>query len=280
MTALLWAQVAVALLLFVYAVRCLLARGSARDGKRARSLGCGFGLVAFLMWMLALSNLLDSWWLGTRIAIALVLLLPVFDAIGRPGGAGILRAALSLFLAVLIGLGPVREAAAQLAPSQSDAFVERIETRLDELRDAWAAVAAHRGELARERSTLSARIAQAGHADFDALAADPDALRDLVELRELDALIAATDEREGEIRRRIPELESHVRRLERRVESEAAYGAELSRDELEALLAELDAEPLAGAVRSVDELGVQVELRALFERELDSRSATEPGVER
>jgi hypothetical protein len=259
-----WALVATALFFFFFAVLQLWRSARAPEGKKEKErLGCGFALVAFLVWTFAFGRILGGFTDGVRLALGLVLLLPVVHALAQPSGAKILRSALALFVAILLAGPVVLELARRLDRSEHEAVQAELEARVAELRAALAGLDEDLARLAAEREELRARIAESGSGDFESL--DADALARLRRLSELDGLLATTQARADALRAELPRLEADVERLR-------LGGSALSGPELESMRNRpSEPPPSEGGPVSVEELLEREKLRELYEEEFRRR---------
>lgn len=261
-----WALVGASLFLALYAVRLLFGGRADEDGRR-KKLGCGFTLVAVTVWSFAFSDALDSYGSGLRLALGLALVLSSLQVVFRPQTGRIAVAVTSLALGLWLAGPVVTGSWHRLRPSASESSLDELQTRIDELQRTLAGLDGYRETLRSDRRELEDELRRAGFADFDALAADPEAYARLREMAEIDEMLAAADQRQAAIEQRLPELESALRRLRRRVEAEATLGGELSEDEIRALLDESATLPLgpAGAPPRPTTLEEHLERKALQE---------------
>ena len=265
--ALSWALFATAALLFVFAIRFTFRGNRSASGNTKRSLGCGFGLVATVVWTLALSELIGDLWVAARLAVAVMLLLPVVEAIARPEGARTMRAAVALVLAALLA-GPVIGGAwDELRRPESESTWEDLEQRIAEQERSLTRVEEHSEQLREEREELVDDIRDAGHANFDEAVGDTATLHLLEELADLDRLLEQNAARAEQLRSGIPEAQSMLRRLRRRLDAQETVGDAATREEVESMLAEMEREPVAGPA-TVETLVERERLRDLFENGL------------
>ena len=109
-----WAMLAAGLLLFLNAVR-LSFGGERGDGdNKKRSLGCGFGLVASLVWAYSFQKLFGSWWSGFRLSVGIALILPAIAAIANPDRGRLIRALVALIVGALLAAGYVNSTLAAI----------------------------------------------------------------------------------------------------------------------------------------------------------------------
>jgi len=265
--ALSWALFATAALLFVFAVRFTFRGNRSESGSAKRSLGCGFGVVATIVWSLALGELIGDIWVAGRLAVAAILLLPVVEAIARPEGARTMRAAVALVVAALLA-GPVIGGAwAKLRTPESESTWEDLERRIAEQELSLERVQDHSKQLLDEREDLVDSIRDAGHANFDEAAGDTATLHLLEELADLDRLLQQNAARAEQLRSGIPEAQSMLRRLRRRLDAQETVGNTATREEVESMLADMEREPTPGPA-TVETLVERERLRDLFENGL------------
>lgn len=262
-----WALFATAALLFVFAIRFTF-RGNRADGGNAkRSLGCGFGLVAAAVWTLALRELVGDTWTAGRIAVAAILLLPVVEAVARPEGARTMRAAISVVLAAVLAGPVIGDAWEAVREPESEATWTDLEQRIADQELALERIEAHSEQLVDDREDLVDSIRDAGHANFDEAAGDPATMHLLEELADLDLLLEQNAVRAAQLRSGIPEAQSMLRRVRRRLDAQESAGDEVSREEVEAMLTDMEAKPPTGPA-TVETLVERERLRDLFENGL------------
>lgn len=258
---------AVAALLLLHALRLVVLGERDEDGSRKRNLGCGFGLIAGVFWGAALGRLLGDTGDGLRLALGVILLIPVVAAVFKPHGAPIVRAALSLVAAILIAGPVVQRHWSDFVPDESRDKLSAFEDRRDEIESALSALPDLRERLRGDAAELRASLDARGHATFDAAAEDPAAFAELRELADVERLLARADENEVALRSELEQLDDALRQLRRQVESEEVLGNSLTSDEVERMLEEIRADNTPGTPTTVDEFLEREELRELFERE-------------
>jgi len=255
-----WALGAVGLLLFLVALSTLVF-GKGDDKKR--KLGCGFAVLAAIVWTLGFAQVLDCV-VALRLAAGLVLLLGVVEALARPQGASVVRAGLFLLVGLLLA-GPVLFALAQRAvPSEDDERVRAVEQRVEDVRDQLADLEVALVDLAGRRATLRADVAGLGHDSFAELRSDPEGLAKLEELGRVDAQSAQLEAQAAELRAALPQLERRLDDVRRLVErGEAVSESHVAPTSPAGLEESYERE----AVRTIEELAEEERLRELFERE-------------
>ncbi len=242
---------AAGLLLFLVAAGTLLF-GKKEGGKK---LGCGFAVLAGLVWTLGLAQVTD-WISAGRLALGLVLLLGVVEALRHDGGARVARAAAFLILGILLA-GPVAyQLIAGAVPTERNRYLDEREEAVAEVRDRLQQLESELVSLQSRRAQVRADLAGLGHANFDELRADPRGVPLLQELARIDQAARTAESSAAELREALPQLEEQLAR---------------ARDPGAAADPIPPPDPATGyereAVRTIEELEAEEELRALFERE-------------
>ncbi len=266
MSALSLAFLVVGLFLAAYALILLFGRSTEGSRRRRESLGCGFVLLAGVVWGLSLGWYLGDNWAGLRLGFAVALLLPALATLLHPGRGRTLAAAVTLGFAVLLGASALPHLGSALSPSQPVATAQEVAQTLEELKGRIERTEDYIGQLRDEREELKQKLHKHGYADFEALRADPAAYALLEELAELDRLL---DESEGWLRRAretLEQLRVAERRIDRLARGESAMGVEVDQTEVERILREARTPPPSGPA-TVEEHVNREQLRQLFESE-------------
>ncbi|NLW50584.1 MAG: hypothetical protein GXY85_07025 [Candidatus Brocadiaceae bacterium] len=270
MSAFRWGMVAVGAFLALYAAATLLrARGEAH--QRRTTMGCGFVLLAGLVWGYALGGFLDDPWGARRLGMAFALVLPALAALANPGRRGIVMAMAMLVVAVALGADQVAPLLRRVHRTPSGRVAGKVSGTLEEARARIESTRAVLADLEAERADLRRAVQATGHRDFESLAADPQAYTLLTELAEVDRLLESARTRLERLSVDVPRLESALRRLERFERAEAATGEEVARAEIEQIVARLQAEAVETGPVTVEEHMQRQALRAMFEAEFEPR---------
>ena len=250
------------LLLFVIAAGSLF---TGKDSAKKRQLGCGFGLMAGAVWTFALQQATGSWIDAARLAGGFVLVLGLIHAFRAEGGARPVRAA-GFFIAAFMLAAPVLyKMVARVVPTEENRRTGGLEERVQDVRDRLSAIDAELVDLQSRRAEVRADIAGLGHDSFDALRADPKGVPLLRELAKVDETIAAAQNSANALREALPQLEEQLRRA-------TSGGASVGEGVATSDGAGSASDALGGdyereAVRTIEELAAEEELRDLFESE-------------
>jgi hypothetical protein len=188
-----------AVLLLVYSARAMFSK----EGKA--QLGCGFAVVAAVLWSFALGRMIPNftWQDGMRLAAGALLLLPALRVFFQHGKGSVVSGAIGLVLASIIA-GPVvqrylHEAGILEGPRSIDEQLTATDEEIDRLQDLSV-------QLAGDQATRTKRLAERGHSTAEALAADPESMQLMREYAELDA-------RMTDLRRRLETLRAERAKL-------------------------------------------------------------------
>lgn len=267
MTTFYWVLGAVGLFLAVYAAVMLFRAGRAVDSEKPATLGCGFVLLASVVWSIALARLLESWWAGLRLGTALALILPVVGTLFGGRRRHVLSAVVLLTVAVLLAAPVVPALLARFErPDAAQALNQRVQAAVTQFRGQIAATRTYLQSLRTDRAALKERIAALDIEGFEAVMADPRGRPLMTELGEVDRMVAAQTERLAEMEATLIRLETAARRVQRRAEA-AEAGVEIDRDAIERILDEARRPPLALGPETVEEQLQRERLRTLYEQE-------------
>jgi len=256
-----WVLVVVGLFLVVYAALVLLKRGG---GRRRESLGCGFVLLAGLVWGFALANYLGSWWAGMRLGLAAALVLPALVTLTHPTRGRLWASVVLLTFAVILGASVVPRLWEKVRPEKQFAAVRQAEEAVAKLRSDIQKTEDHIRTLDADREALASDIQSAGYADFEAIADDSEGYALLKELADVDRLRTEANERLERLGATLEQMESALRRV-RRIAGSAAQDAE---QQMAAALDEARQGLQATRPVTVEEHVERKNLRDLFENGL------------
>ncbi|MEM1448860.1 MAG: hypothetical protein AAGI22_07090 [Planctomycetota bacterium] len=210
MTPLDWGITAAAALMLLYAARTFV------SGKGKSQMGASFAFVAALVWTLALGRHLDgfSFLDGFRVAIGVLLLVPVLRVAFSHTGGSIVFAVMSLILASVIAGPVVGRFAGQLSPGGAPR-VESIESTIADLDTEIELQSETRkrvaGFLVEERDKLQATGLKTA-AEIDANPEAFDTLRRYARYKQehqnLSEVIAQLEQRKDELERTLVLMES------------------------------------------------------------------------
>lgn len=256
-----WGLTAAALLLFVYAVRTVFLSSKGEGDGGRQKLGCGFALVAAALWIWVLNRYLEDPWRAIRLGLGVLLVLPAVQAIAKPGGASILRAATGLVLGVVIAGPVVQDLWAEYGIDTRPKEQRTLAEKLDELEDLRVTLRDRRDALSELRASVKADIKASGKS-WEEIQASPEWLKRLEVLRRIDEEAGKAEARLVQIDARLPELRAAL------AAAEAGRPEEPSVDsELDALLRALEAAPPLDELSIVEQHARKQELQALFEEE-------------
>jgi hypothetical protein len=270
-----WGLTAAALLLFLYAIRTLFV-SSKEDGERKQQgLGCGFAIVAAGLWIYVLNRHLDDSLGAIRLGIGVLLILPAIQAIAKPQGARIVRAAGGLLLAVLIAGPVVRDLWAEhgidLRPASERAFAEKIEA-LEALRGKHLA---REGELRELRDRVKGEIGASGKS-WEEVQADSGLLEKVDLIRLIDEELAEVASALAGIDSRLPELREALREIEEGgTEERGTEEASTAGSELDSWIEEMEKAAPLDELPIVEQHVRKMELQRLFEEEFSGESSEE-----
>ncbi len=262
-----WVLVVVGGFLVLYAALVLL-RGIGRADRRGQhSLGCGFVLLAGVVWGFALAQYVGAWWTGMRLGIGLALVLPALTALARPARGGVLFSVVLLATAVALAAPAMPRLWERARPGRTAAMVRELEQAADSLLARIENTEAYISQMRQERRGLSERIRRAGYGEFAEIAGDPEGYALLVELAEVDRLIEQSEAWLRRAQDTMARTRAAARRLSRLAGAEDATGVEVAEEEIREILAEIEATPAAPGPATVEEHVERERLRELFEAE-------------
>ena len=236
-------------------------------GRKQESMGCGFTLLAGLVWGIALGRYLDDGSAGLRLGFAFAFVLPALATLRHPGRGRMVGAIVMLTFAVIIGASALPKLWSRMAPSKSSATaadvaeaVEELGVRIDETEDYLA-------DLNDGRRDVRALIASLGHSDFESIAGDPKGYALLQELADVDRLAGGSEQWLVEARADLDRMEVAARRLARIARGEEVTGVEVDEAEIARVLQEARAGPRLTPTITVEEHIEREALRDLFDEE-------------
>lgn len=265
MTPFSWALVILGVFLAAYAVLTLLRSAGASGGKMKQSVGCGFILLAGLIWGFALNIYLDGH--GFALGFGVAFLLSAL-AVLMSGKRGFGRAIIPLVLGVILCATAFPTVQNRLKNSDSRSWQQKLEFAVNELRPQLSKTEALVGSLERERVDLARKLKAMTPGSFDDLSSNTAAYALLKELGEVDDLLRLATARAGELRANVDRVEGALRRVRRFAEAEAVLDIDITAADIERIVTE-SRKPLKGADAATVEQHLQTErLRTLFENEI------------
>ena len=213
-----WAMLALGLFLVLYTVAFMV---RPKAGGSKDKIGCGFVLLAGLVWSIALTQYLDSSSAGVRLGFGIALILPALAALFRGGRNRIIPAAICFIVAILIASSALPLLKERAFPTQSKVEALTASKRLETLRLQIQKRESHLNALRAADSRLKAELKALQIADFEAAMADPEAKRVIEELAEVKRLWAAAEPKLDAERAALKKLESDQRRAQRRAQGDA-----------------------------------------------------------
>jgi len=255
-----WGLTLAALLLFVYAVRTVFVSSKADGDGNKQKLGCGFAVAAALLWMYVLNQYLESPFNAIRIGLGALLVLPAVQAVARPQGARVVRAAVGLILAVLIAGPPLQGVWARFGPDGRSNEERALAGKLGELEELETTLRERATALDELSADVRAEIKATGKG-WDEIQADPELLQRLDVLRRIEEERERVATNLAKVEQTLPELRVA---LERAAESESEPEPDT---ELDQLLRSMENAPPLDELSIVEQHARQKELQELFEKE-------------
>jgi hypothetical protein len=256
----------VGLFLAVYAVVLLLGRAPEGAARRRASLGCGFVLLAGIVWGIGLGTYLEDRWAGLRLGFAAALLLPALATLLHRGRGRTAAAAVALGLAVLLGASALPGVWSRLKPSRPVSSAEDVRAARKDLEERVRMTEDHVERLEEDREDLKERVEEFGYGEFEQVAQDAAAYGMLKELAEVDRMLTESRRWLEQARHNVEQLGMAERRIERLARGEEAMGTEAEPAEIERILREARTPPPSGPI-TVEEHVEREQLRRLFEEE-------------
>ena len=187
----------VGLFLVAYAVAMIFSRRAGEGGHRRETLGCGFTLLAALVWGVALGRYLGNWSAGMRLGIACALVLPALATLVQPRRGRVLASAVLLTFAVILGASAVPVLWVRVRPPRPAAAVQEAKSARKQLQQIIedneqkiADTQQHLATLADDRARLRRDVRALGYSNFDTISSNPGGLSLLQELAEVERLEA------------------------------------------------------------------------------------------
>ena len=262
-------MLAVGLFLVVYAVLALSGR-TKRKGRGGQSIGCGFALMAGVVWGIALSHYLGDWWAGMRLGVAFAMLLPVLATLLRPEPGRVLAAVVLLSLAVVVGASAF-QLYHRISPSPPEATVQQVQSTLTELRKHIDDTSALIERLTGDRADLKKALGAFGYTTFEQARADDKAYAKLRELADVERLLSDARDRLATLKDDADRLESAVHRLERLAQAQSATGEKVDSAEIAVIMEDARREEPEQGPATVEEHVQEEQLKQLFDTEVAGR---------
>ncbi|MFO7958087.1 MAG: hypothetical protein R6X33_13425 [Candidatus Brocadiia bacterium] len=262
-----WILVVVGVFLVLYAALVLL-RGIGKSERRGRhSLGCGFVVLAGVVWGIALAQYMGSWWTGLRLGLGLALVLPALTTLAHPGRGGVVFSVVLLTMAVILAAPLLPRLWDRAWPGRSASRARELEQAARTLRGRIEGTESYIEELRADRRRLRDEIEEKGYTDFADVEKDPEGYALLEELAEVDRLMHEARAWLEDARETLERTRVASRRLERLAGAEEATGVEVSDEEIREVLAEVEATPAEPGPTTVEEHVERERLKELFEEE-------------
>ncbi len=255
----------VGVFLVLYAALSLTRRGPSHARER---IGCGFMLLAGLVWGIALARYLGDSWAGIRLGMAFAFVLPALAALTNPVRGRFISAVVLLSFAVILGATAAPKLWRKLRPPAAESTVSEVEATIDELSRRIEETRGHIERLERDREDLRSRLRGFGYADFDSLAADDAAYAVLVEYAEVLAMIDRAESAIAQYSDSLERLRSALRRIRRVAGSEPAVGRETAEGEIRDILQQTEHERVDLGPATVQEHVERERLREVFEDQM------------
>jgi hypothetical protein len=255
------------LFLVAYAVLAL-ARRPADGGRRGQSIGCGFAVMAGLVWGIALAHYLGDWWAGMRLGFCFAMLMPALATLVRPNAGRVVAALVLLSLAVVLGAPAFPKLYQRLRPPASQATVREVESTLKDLRQRIDDTSALVERLSGEGKGLRQQLAALGYTSFEQVAADQKAYAKLRELADVERLLSDSTGRLAAMQNSADRLDGALRRLQRLAETESATGEQVDRAEIASIMEDARRQEPQQGPATVEEHVEQEQLKQLFDTEI------------
>ncbi len=236
-------------------------------GRKHESIGCGFTLLAGLVWGIALGRYLDDGWAGLRLGFAFAFVLPALATLLHPGRGRVVAAIVMLTFAVIVGASALPKLWSKVAPSKSSATAADVGKAVEELGVRIAETEQYLTQLIDGRRDVKALLASLGHGDFESIAGDPKGYALLQELADVDRLAGGSERWLVEARADLARMEVAERRLARIAQGEEVTGVEVDESEIARILQEARTGPQVAKPITVEEHVEREALRDLFEAE-------------
>ncbi len=261
-----WALTAAALLLFLIAILNLFSGLRSKDGQGKQGMGCGFALLAALLWSYVLGQYFGDWKDGLRVSVGVLLVLPAVAAVARPGKASLCGSVLGLILGVVLA-GPVVQRWWQQEYGERDKKLAiEVEERIDSLKALRMQIGAELQRLRVDEQNMALELEARDYGSFEEMTADEAAVSQLEEWGRVRELIVDGQDRLDALDSRIPALETQLQLLRRETETREGFGDELSGEELDGLREELLDEGDLKAPGIGEDYEREVRLRELFDK--------------
>ncbi|MEZ6014830.1 MAG: hypothetical protein R3F49_06945 [Planctomycetota bacterium] len=239
-----------AVLLLIYAARTMFSK------QGQAQLGCSFAVAAAFLWSIALGRRIPDFTYqdGARLGLGALLLLPAFRALFQHGKGSVVSGALGLVMASIIAGPVVQRYLDRAGLLQGPRTVQQQLTATDAEIDRIDAL---RKQVGAEMETRRMQVAQKGHADAEAFAADADAV-------ELMREYAGFEARMSDLKARLEALRAERNKLAAAIEE----GSEsMTETELDRIRREVKEAADTGDKSMLERFSEQQQLKDLFKRE-------------
>lgn len=262
-----WAMLALGLFLVLYTVAFLVRKGQSDRDK----LGCGFVLLAGLVWSIALTQFVGSSQDGLRLGFGAAFVLPALAALFKGGRKKIVPAAVFFIAGILLASSSLPALKGRVAPSKARTTALDMSKGLQALRGRIQKRGEHLASLRAADGRLMGEIKRLEVTDFEAAMSNPEARRVIEELSEVKRLRKAAEAKQDADQIALKKLESELRRAERRAQADAIVQAETKDEKLDALLDEVTADDELVTPSTVEDYSEREDMRALFDEARDQR---------
>ena len=241
-------------LLLLYALRVLTQKKDPDRPGASAQLGCGYFFLACLLGGLASRDLVGGWFNAARVAAGIFLIAPAVGALTRPHVSRLLLGVIGIVLAILIA-GPVLQSTwSDIEEGRETGPRIELEEALGQLEETRAETSTEVEKSSSRALELKALIENTGHASFQELSADPEAMAWLEELELMQA--------------RIQLGEGQLAELEAKIEEARVLLAQLDSEQTDTSDAGSTIEiPQVTPMTPVEEYARQKELEVLYEEQ-------------
>jgi hypothetical protein len=258
------AMLGLGLFLVLYTIAFLLRPAKEGSGAKKDSLGCGFVLLAGLVWSFAFTSYLGDRGAGFRLGFGCALVLPALVAIFRPGHKRIVHAAVLFIVAVILASSALPKLKQRMNPGEALSRLEEMRNVQLEVGVRVEKAKALARELEADRTKLVRELQAKGAGDFEAASKDPEIMRLLKELAEIDHLQSVTREKMEHDATALDRIASAVRRVERLEKAGELTGETVSPTELNAIIEDARTPADAGIPSPVESHLERARLEALY----------------
>jgi hypothetical protein len=256
-----WAMLALGFFLVLYTVAFLVRKGESGREK----LGCGFVLLAGLVWSIALTQFVGSSQHGLRLGFGAAFVLPALAALFKGGRKKIVPAAVFFIAGILLASSSLPALKERVAPSKARTTALDMSKGVQALRSRIQKRDEHLASLRAADARLKGEIKRLDVTDFEAAMSNPEARRVIEELSEVTRLRKSAEANQDSDRIALKKLESELRRAERRAQADAMVQAEEQDEKLDALLSEVTADDGMVSPSTVEAYSEREAMRTLFD---------------